>query len=213
MNPNGHLLTPGPFALLLSLALFPTRAEAQLRGTWGVGVGVGKVHTTASDLKSNLTVQPVFGRLPSQGWGYAFAFNWFSADVDATDLGVEEKLGRVAFRPIMFGVAHTTTWGKLAVAPNLVAGPSVNTLKIDDRWDGRFELEGSGFERRVGSIGFAVRPGVTAVYALAPRVGLSAFGGYLFNRPSFDIDTPSGTVKTKWDADGVVVTAGVIVTF
>ena len=212
MNPTRPLLTP---ILLISftLLLLPGQAEAQLQGNWGVGVGVGKVHTTASDLKSSVTVIPVFGRLPSKGWGFAFAFNWFSADVDGTDLGIDEKIGSVAFRPIMFGIAHTTTWGKLAVSPNIVAGPSLNTLKIDDRWDGELELEGNGFERRVGSIGFAVRPGVTAVYALASRVGISAFGGYLFNRPSFDIDTPTGTVKTTWDADGVVMSAGVIFTF
>lgn len=213
MIPDRTLLIPVFSTLLLGSLLLPTNAHAQLQGNWGVGIGVANVHTTASEIKSKTTLQPVFGRLPKKGWGFAFALNWFKADVDGGFLDVDEQLGEVACRPLMGGIAYTSTWGRLAVAPSLVAGPSFNKLKIDDRWDGIFEVEDDGFEGKVGSVGFAVRPGVTAVYALASHLAVSGFGGYIFNRPSFDIRTPGGTVKTKWDADGIVLNAGVIVTF
>ena len=61
--------------------LFASPASAQGEGRGGVGVAVAKVKTTASELESKVSVAPVVGALPREGWGFAFAFNWFSADV------------------------------------------------------------------------------------------------------------------------------------
>lgn len=193
--------------------LFAVPASAQMKGTIVVGAGVGKVKTTAKELKSTAELRPIFGRLPSRGWGFAFALNWFDADVIGSDVGIDDRLGRVAIRPLMFGVGYTAARGPLSIAPSVVAGPSLNTLRIDDRWDGTFSVGGTSVEKKVGTVNLAVRPGVNATYALAPRLGVTAFGGYLFNRPAFTINTPNGAVETKWNADGIVVNAGVIVSF
>jgi hypothetical protein len=199
--------------VVLVLLLFAAPASAQLLGNWGVGVGVGKVKTTAPELESKVTVQPIISRRPSEGWGLAFAFNWFSADVNGSVVGETERLGRVHTRPVLLGVAYTFVKGKFALAPGLVAGPSVNTLKIDDEWDGIFEVEGSSFERKVGSVSFATRPGVSATYALSSHWGLGGFAGYIFNRPQFDIRTPDGVIESKWDGDGIVLSTGIVFTF
>ena len=199
--------------VLLVCLLFATPAAAQMQGTFAVGVGVGKVKTTSSALESKVTVQPIFTRLPSEGWGLAFAFNWFTADVNGSVTGVSERLGRVATRPLMLGVGYTVVRGRFSVSPSVVAGPSVNTLTIDDRWDGVFEVEGSSFERKVGKVSLATRPGVNVKYALTSRVGLTAFGGYFWNRPEFTINTPTGQIETKWNGDGVVGNGGIIFSF
>lgn len=193
--------------------LFAAPASAQLTGNWGIGVGVGKVKTTAPELESNVTIQPIISRRPSEGWGLAFAFNWFSADVNGSVVGEGERLGRVHTRPILLGIAYTFVNGDFALAPGLVAGPSVNTLKIDDQWDGIYEVEGSSFERKVGSVSFAVRPGVGVTYALSHHWGLAGFGGYIFNRPHFDIRTPGGVIESKWEGDGIVLSTGVVFSF
>ena len=201
---------------LLVCLLFAAPASAQLtqlKGNWGIGVGVGNVLTTAEELESNVTIQPIIARRPSKGWGLAFAFNWFSADVNGSVVGETERLGRLHTRPILLGVAYTFVQGKFAIAPAVVAGPSVNTLKIDDQWDGIFELEGGSFERKVGSVSFATRPGVSVTYALSSHWGLAAFGGYIFNRPNFEISTPSGVIESNWKGDGIVLSTGVVFTF
>ena len=192
-------------AVLVSL-LFATPASAQLLGNWGVGVGVGKVKTTADELESKVTVQPIISRRPSKGFGFAFAFNWFSADVNGSVVGESEKLGRLATRPILLGVAYTFMNGKFAWAPTVVAGPSYNTLKVDDRWDGTYDVDGSSFS-------FAVRPGVSATYSLSSHWAIGAFGGYIVNRPEFEISTPTGVLETKWKGDGFVLNTGVVFVF
>lgn len=199
--------------IVLVCLLFATPAAAQMEGTIAVGVGVGKVKTTASELESKFTVQPIVTRLPSEGWGFAFAFNWFSADVNGSVVGVGEDLGRVATRPLMLGVGYTMVRGRFSLSPSVVAGPSVNTLKIDDRWDGIFEIGGSGFEEQIGTISFAARPGVNATYALASHVGITGFGGYLVNRPEFTVNTPAGETEVKWKGDGWVFNTGIIFSF
>jgi hypothetical protein len=192
--------------VVLACLLFATPASAQLLGNWGVGVGVGKVKTTADELESKVTVQPIISRRPSKGLGFAFAFNWFSADVNGSVVGETEKLGRVATRPILLGAAYTFVNGKFAWAPTLVAGPSFNTLKIDDRWNGTYDVDGSSFS-------FATRPGVSATYSFSKHWAIGAFGGYIFNRPQFDISTPAGTIESKWDGDGIVMNTGIVFVF
>jgi len=197
-----------PMALGALLVAAP--ASAQLKGNIAVGVSVAKVKTDASELASDVSVGPTVTRLPTEGWGFAFALNWFGADVDGSVTGVDGNLGRVATRPLMVGVGYTILKGKWAFAPSVVAGPSFNKMRIDDRWDDTFDVEDDSF---FGNTTFAVRPGVNATYALTSRFGLTGFGGYFVNRPEFTINTPTGPVETKWKGDGFVLSSGVIVTF
>ena len=200
--------------VVLVCLLFAAPAAAQMQGNYVVGVGVAKVKTTSSELESKVSLTPIFSRLPSQGgWGFALAFNWLSADVNGSVTGVSERLGRLNTRPVMVGIAYTAVRGRFYLSPSIVAGPAVNTLKIDDRWDGVFEIEGSSFERKVGEISLAVRPGVNLTYALTSRMGLTGFGGYFWNRPEFHIDTPNGPIETKFNGDGFVASGGVIFSF
>ena len=193
--------------------LFAAPAAAQLEGRIGVGVAVGKVKTTASELESKVSVAPVVGALPKEGWGLAFAFNWFNADVNGSVVGETDQFGRVATRPIMFGIGYTVPRGRFYITPSLIAGPSVNTLKLEDEWDGIYEIAGSGFEEKIGTVSLAARGGVNVTYALARRWAITGFGGYLVNRPEFTIDTPTGTREVKWKGDGLVANAGIIFTF
>ena len=193
--------------------LFASPASAQGEGRWGVGVAVAKVKTTASELESKVSVAPVVGALPREGWGFAFAFNWFSADVNGSVVGETEQFGRVATRPVMLGMAYTVARGRLFFSPSVVAGPSVNTLKLEDRWDGIYDIEGSGFEEKIGTISLAARGGVNVTYALARHWALSGFGGYLVNRPEFTIATPAGSTEVKWKGDGFVASGGILFVF
>lgn len=196
---------------LAALLLTATPAFGQLHGSVTAGIGISSIRPSAPELSTTAKVRPSLGRVPSRGWGLALALNWFEADVDGGFAGAAGKLGTVKIRPLMLGAGYTWVTGRLAVSPSVVAGPALNTLDIAAAFEERFTLVGSDFEAEVGTISLAVRPGVSATVALAPRLGLTGFGGYLFNRPAFTLRTPHGDIATRWSAGGLALNAGLIV--
>ena len=199
--------------LLLIVVILASAApvHAQMSGTVGVGAGITLVRPRSPELSTAARVRPNLRRMPSRGWGLAVALNWFDADVDAGTAGASGRLGRLAVRPLMLGIGFTAVRGRFGIAPSLVAGPALNTLVVDDRWEGVFSPAGTRFEQRVGTVSVALRPGVSATYAIAPRFGVTGFAGYLVNRPGITMSTPAGPRRLTWNTDGVVLNAGVLV--
>jgi hypothetical protein len=186
-------------------------AHRALEGRVAAGVTIARVQPAASELSGRTRIRPSLRRLPAHGFGVALAFNWFDAEIDESFAATDVPFGRLAIRPVMVGMAYTAVHGRLAISPSLVAGPALATLDVDESLEDRFGVAGNGFERNVGRISVATRAGVNATYAVAPRVALSAFGGYLWSRPSFMLTTPSGVVQRSVRADAVVMDAGVVV--
>lgn len=202
--------TAGAFLILLLIA---TPAFAQLEGSLTVGVGISTIRPSAPELSTRAKVRPSFGRVPSRGWGATLALNWFEADVAGDFIGVDGRLGTVTIRPLMLGVGYTWLAGRMGISPSVLAGPALNTLDIDDDLEGHVETVGSRFEANAGTVSVAVRSGVSVTYAVTPRVGLTAFGGYLYNRPSFTLRTSGGETQTRWSAGGAIFSAGLVVSF
>lgn len=100
--------------------------------------------------------------------------------------------------------------GRVAITPSIVAGPALASLDLDERVEDRFRLPDS-IERNVGRFAVATRAGVSATYVLAPRLGLSGSAGYLWNRPAFTLESPSGVARRTLRADSVVLEGGVVV--
>lgn len=190
-------------------------AFAQLRGKAQVGVSVSSLNPASSELTTKVRIVPTFGRVPSKGWGIAAGLNWFDADVDGGFVGLTRRLGTVNVRPVMAGVGYTAVVGRFYITPSVVAGPAWNRLKVDDdlrdAFSVRGNLGGDDFQTKGHAVTLAVRPGISATYAVAPRFGLTAFAGYLFNRPDFDVQIPTGQTRTPWKADGLALSAGVVV--
>jgi hypothetical protein len=201
------------FLTLLVTAGIATSASAQaMRGTFGIGAGISMVRPVAPELKTEPAFSPTLRRVPSKGWGFAVAFHWFEARVDARLVGGEGPLGRIAVRPLMFGVGYTAVRDRISVSPSFVAGPALNTLVITDEASDRFQLGGSSFQKTIGTVSIAVRPGVTVTYALYPRLGLTASGGYIWNRPRLVLRTPEGDVSQRGRTNGLLLSGGIVVT-
>ena len=161
-------------------------AYAQLEKRIAVGVSVVNFEPAAEELSSDVRFVPTLSRVPKPGWGLALGLNWVNSDMDAADFGLNRRLGKLTARPFMGGIGYTAMWGKFSVNPTLVAGPSWNILEIDDDLTDAFGID-EDFEDKKSKISFAVRPGISATYAVHPRIGITAITGYLFNRPEFDI--------------------------
>lgn len=203
--------TARPVFIAAALAILAEgTAYAQLEKRFAVGVSVVNFEPASEELSSKVRVVPTLSRVPRPGWGLALGLNWTTSDVDGSYVGLNRRLGKLTARPFMAGIGYTAMWGKFSVNPTIVAGPSWNVLEIDDDLTGDYGID-EDFEDKKSVISFAVRPGISATYAVHPRFGLTAFTGYLFNRPEFDIQSPIGTVTTPWKADGFAISAGVVV--
>jgi hypothetical protein len=197
-------------AILLSVFAEGT-AYAQLEKRFAVGVSIVRFEPEAPELSTKVKVVPTIGRVPRPGWSVALALNWVEADVNGGFAGLDARLGRLNARPFMGGIGYTAMWGPFSINPSIVAGPSWNTFEIDDAHTGAFAVGGDDFDTEASVISFAVRPGISATYAITPRFGVTAFAGYLFNRPEFKVRGPLGETSTEWKADGLSVSAGIVV--
>jgi hypothetical protein len=197
-------------ATALVLCLFPHALLAQTTGKFAVGVTATRVMPADDDLQTTQSIGFVIRQIPKKGLGLAGALNWFESDLEGDFVGVPGEIGRLRVRPLMAGVSYT--FGeRLATTFSIVAGPSFNRLRLNDDADELSIVDDNEFEREVGKVSVAVRPGVGVSWALAPRFAIIGFGGYMFNRPKFTIRTPAGDVENRWSADALVLSAGVAV--
>jgi hypothetical protein len=194
--------------VVLAGALLPTPSFAQTEGRIGVGVAVTRTLPAEDGLDTDVGISIQVQRTPRQGFGFTGALSWYGADVEGSFAGVSGTIAHVSVRPLMGGVGYTFSRGRAAVNLSAVLGPSLNRLRIDDAVRDRLSFAGTKFDKNVWSI--ATRVGVGATYAVRPRLALTGFGGYLFNRPKFRLQTGAGEVRSQWTTDGIVISAGVI---
>ena len=186
-----------------------TPAFAQRPGKVAVGVSATSVRPADSDLRPTLGVGITVSRVPKAGWGFSGALNWFESDLEGDFAGVNATIGKLRVRPLMGGVSYTIMSGNLATSFSVVGGPAFNRVLLRDEFLNRVTLVSDDAEASAGKVSVAVRPGVNLSYAVRPRVAITGFGGYLFNRPEFTFRTTTGDIRNAWNADAFVVSGGV----
>jgi hypothetical protein len=183
-------------------------AAAQTEGRVSVGGSVTFLKPTDNDLNSVVGGGPLVRLNPRKGWGIAGALNWFRADLDNPN-GDSGDFARLRIRPLMAGVSYTIGEQPLLVSFSIVAGPSFNKLTFRDDFVNRLP---SGLRPTADvETSFAVRPGVSLTYSVAPRVGLVGFGGYMINRPDTVYRDIAGLeYRNRWKADALVLSVGAV---
>ena len=195
--------------LLLSLSSVPVAAQDPDR--LGIGGSITYVNPRSDELpRSPVTLGPIIRLQPGEGWGLAGAFNWFDTDVDGEFAGVTGELGELRVRPLLGGVGYTLRHDRMRTTFSLVAGPAWNRLTIRDEVRDAFAAAGRDIDDTLDVASFVVRPGVGLSYRIVRRVDLTAFGGYMFNRPKFDVPTLTGETRNDWSADAVVLSVGAV---
>jgi hypothetical protein len=184
-----------------------TAAIAQTEGRISVGASVTLVAPSDSDVDSVIGIGPLVRLNPRRGWGVAGALNWFRADLKNPQ-GGDGEFATLRVRHLMGGVAYTIGPDKLLTSFSIVAGPSFNKIELKDEF-----LAGNPTDPPSVDVenSFAVRPGVSVTWSVAPRVGIVGFGGYLFNRPDTVFRTFVGNeLRNTWKADSVVLSIGAV---
>ena len=199
-----------PVVLVFVAVVMSREAAAQDR------FGIGASLTYVAPVDERLTdgsarVVPIIRLEPGRGWGISGAFNWFATEVDGSLADLRGPLGELQVRPLMVGVGYTLQHGRVRTTISLVAGPAWNRLKV--REEARAAL--AALDRDVADTldvaSLAVRPGLGVSVRVAPRLDVTGFGGYLFNRPTFTELRRAGDVPNGWIADAVVLSTGVVV--
>ena len=191
--------------LLVSLA---SSAAAQTEGRVSVGGSITFIKPTDNEVNSVLGGGPLVRLNPRKGWGIAGALNWFRADLENPN-GDSGDFARLRIRPLMAGVSYTVGEQPLLVSFSIVAGPSFNKFSFRDDFVNGLP---SGLRPTADvETSFAVRPGVSITYSVAPRVGLVGFGGYMINRPDIVYrDIAGQEYRNRWKADALVLSVGAV---
>jgi outer membrane protein with beta-barrel domain len=183
-------------------------ALAQTEGRVSVGGSITFIKPTDSDVNSVVGGGPLVRLNPRKGWGIAGALNWFRADLDNPS-GDAGDFARLRIRPLMAGVSYTIGNQPTLVSFSIVAGPSFNKFTFVDDFVNRLP---SG-QRPTADIetSFAVRPGVSVTFTVAPRVAIVGFGGYMINRPDIVYrDIAGQEYRNRWKADAAVLSVGAV---
>jgi Outer membrane protein beta-barrel domain len=184
-------------------------ASAQTKGRVSVGGSVTFVRPTDSDVKSLVGVGPLVRLNPKKGWGPAAGFSWFRADLENPS-GASGEFATLTVRPLMGGVAYTIGEQPVLFSFSIVAGPSFNSLKLEDEFLNQLP---AGAPRPTVDIStsFVVRPGVGLTWTVAPRVAILGFGGYSFNRPDITYrDSAGQEFHNRWKADALLFSVGAV---
>ncbi len=198
----------------LALALLvPGRiASAQSSGTWlNLGVRTTWFGAAGSDHTNNVGfgIAYRFGT-GKAGWGPSFGFNWFQTDLKTDVAGLRTTLGSIHVRPLLFGYGYTRKTGPVLVEVKGMVGYAFNSMKLGDgarqAYLDRLDTYVSGGVDN----SFVLKPEVNIWYDIAPRVGLNFSAGYLFTRPEVTLTTLAGTTTTRWNADMIVLSVGVV---
>ena len=194
-------------ASMLLCSVLP--AAAQTEGRVSVGGSVTFIKPTDSEVQSLWGYGPLVRLNPKKGWGIAGGLNWFRADLDNPS-GESGDFARLRVRPLMLGVAYTIGNQPALISFSIVAGPSFNDLDFRDEYLDRLPA-GTPRPELDADNSFAVRPGVSLTYTVAPRVAIIGFGGYMINRP--DVVYRDGTgqeFRNRWKADSIALSVGAV---
>ena len=194
-----------------ALLLGPTAAGAQTEGRVGVGGSITLVNPSDDDVRSVAQVGPLVRLNPGPGLGVAAALNWFRVDLREPE-GRGGDFARLRVRPLMAGIGYTVGPERTLVNFSVVVGPSFNGVDFEEGFAGRVATATQPAMATIDvNNSFAVRPGISVTQTLAPRVGLTGFGGYMFNRPDVVYRSADGIVfSDRWSADALVLSVGLV---
>jgi hypothetical protein len=189
-------------ALVLGTA---TAASAQTVGRVSAGGSIALNTMTDSDVENSFSIAPLVRVNPRRGWRLATAFNWVNAELKDPG-GGDGKFARLKVRPVMAGIGYTFGPDRTLFNVSIVGGPSFNFVDLDDDFIARI----SGAPTIEADTSLAIRPGFSVTQTLAPRVGLTGFTGYMFNRPGIVYRNGTSEIADRWDADSFVLSVGLV---
>jgi hypothetical protein len=203
-----------PFIALLLLFAFAPTAHAQLASAdarFSVGIAVDRLFTLDGDANDTWGVGPVFRIGPDRGgWGPAFGFAWFEADLPASVGGVTGDFAQLKVRPVMGGVSYTIRRGPWSYDIGMTVGWTFNSAKLLPAAERYFESVDAGPVDVEVTNSFAARPRLRVYYDTSTRVALMGAAGVLFVDPEVTLRSGSQSITFDRNLTSFTLEAGIV---
>ncbi len=170
-----------------------------------LGGAMGWANQAGPAAGTRLSLQPLVKLGSGAGFGPAIAFEWFDARVAASP-DAPFDAGVVRLRPLMAGVRYARPFGRVSVAPSLVAGYSFNRVGVPEQG------AASGLPVEIAN-SFVWRPGVSVWIDTSRRTVLNLSIGRAFTSPRVTFVETGRLVERKVSADTTVVLVGIAYQF
>lgn len=197
--------------LTFLFVLSPVLAAAEQR--FAVGASVTRMDARSHDVvQPPLLLRPQLRVQLSKLWVVEGTFEWYETDVNdpfgrgGRLFGRGSRLpdvGRLNVKPLLAGLGYTVRHGRARTTWSFVGGPAWNRLNVAGR-------EHAADVDKLTDLSLAVRPGVGVDVRITSGVSLTAFGGYVFNRPYFRVSRAGDDPVNRWTADALVFNVGVL---
>ena len=148
-----------------------------------------------------------------QGFGWQYALNWYSVDLDRLIGSGPTALGRLHVRPLMggYGYTHLFRGGKIAITGDVVGGYAINSFELDPAADTAYQTRLGARAVRAEAVNTLVaKPEIQMWYDLNDRVGLLVNAGYVFARPEVKVSSSLGTDVHRVHADTYALRVGLV---
>jgi outer membrane protein with beta-barrel domain len=201
----------GLLVVALSFAA-PHAVWAQTEGKFALGGQVSKRASTGPDAHGHLGIGLVWRIGHSKtGFGWDFALNWFSADVDRSIGGIDTDLGEVQIRPIMAGYGYTHVIGKTAVSAKALAGYAFSSATLSSQANDAYrDRLGARAVTIDASNTIVLKPELGVWHDLSKKMGLRASVGYMVARPQIVVASTLGEDKRRVNADMLMFKVGLV---
>ncbi|MEP7117160.1 MAG: BON domain-containing protein [Acidobacteriota bacterium] len=165
-----------------------------------LGGAMGWANQAGPAAGTRVSLQPLVALGSGPGLGPAIAFEWFEARV-ASSPDAPLDAGAARLRPFMAGVRYLWQLGRVAVAPSLVAGYSINRVGVPEAGTA------SGLPVEIAN-SFVWRPGVSVGIDTTRRTMLHLSIGRAFTDPRVTFVENGRLVERAVSADTSVVLVG-----
>ncbi len=198
--------------LFVLTAAAPGVVFAQTENRFAVGGQVSKRASTGPDAHGNLGIGLMWRIGHSKtGFGWDWALNWFSADIDRSIGGINTELGELHVRPIMAGYGYTHVIGRTAIGAAVLGGYAFSSASLSSQaYDAYRDRLGAQAVTIDASNTFVVKPEVSMWRDLSTKIGLRTSVGYMIARPQITVGSSLGDDQRRVNADMLMFKVGLV---
>jgi hypothetical protein len=200
------------FAAATIFVLFGSDAAAQSdnRIALGANVSLNDPSDTTVRGRDTLGLLCRFGT-GDTGWGWDWALNWISADINHPVGRSVVRLGEMHLRPVMIGYSYDYRRGRQLYFASVVGGYAFVTMSLaPEAVDAYYDRLGARSVRLETPNTLAVRPEVGVWHDLARRVGVNLSASLLLARPRVIVRTALGAEERRIQADLFQIKVGIV---
>jgi hypothetical protein len=187
-------------------------AAAQTDNRVAVGVSISPKAAPDNDARGGAGIGFLW-RLGngSEGWGWKYSLNWYSAEVAQPIGGERLEFGHLRVRPFLAGYGYTKMFGRYKVSANLMGGYAFNSFKL---WPGandayRQHFGAQGVDTEVSNT-LVMKPETSVWFDLNDKIGLTVGAGYMVARPTVTVLSTAGRDRRRVNADMFMFKVGAV---